>query len=277
MARTAIAICWGLVALAFAVSAVGQVRVRGYVRKDGTYVAPHYRSSPNSTKSDNYSTRGNYNPYTGKPGNAPADSGFFYAPRSYAPPVVPSVAPIYPPASTQEVIFYQCTDGEGVVRYIDYPRAGCNEVTTPTEIQTSGLQHTQLPNSQMHENATGHEEYPSSQRVSVVDVRLGSHVSSNFVIPVPKTIFRPDESIHLAIHTRLQVGAEVGATLGVLWTYGEGEDLQAVSDDSKELFFDGDGITVFEISKPDNWPEGKYNAEIFIDGESVKNVSFIVR
>ena len=45
-----------------------QVRVRGYTRKDGTYVAPHYRSSPNSTKADNWSTKGNVNPYTGQPG-----------------------------------------------------------------------------------------------------------------------------------------------------------------------------------------------------------------
>jgi len=39
-----------------------------YTRKDGTYVAPHYRSSPNDTKMDNWSTRGNTNPYTGQPG-----------------------------------------------------------------------------------------------------------------------------------------------------------------------------------------------------------------
>jgi len=42
--------------------------VKGYVKKDGTYVAPHMRSSPNSTKADNWSTKGNYNPYTGKEG-----------------------------------------------------------------------------------------------------------------------------------------------------------------------------------------------------------------
>jgi hypothetical protein len=42
--------------------------VKGYVRKDGTYVAPHYRSNPNSTKLDNYSTQGNVNPYTGQQG-----------------------------------------------------------------------------------------------------------------------------------------------------------------------------------------------------------------
>lgn len=45
-----------------------QVRVRGYTRSDGTYVAPHYRSSPNGSTYDNYSTRGNVNPYTGQAG-----------------------------------------------------------------------------------------------------------------------------------------------------------------------------------------------------------------
>jgi len=44
------------------------VRVSGYIRKNGTYVAPSYRSTPNKTKLDNYSTKGNYNPYTGKVG-----------------------------------------------------------------------------------------------------------------------------------------------------------------------------------------------------------------
>jgi hypothetical protein len=42
--------------------------VRPYVKKDGTYVAPHYQTNPNGTKLDNWSTKGNVNPYTGKPG-----------------------------------------------------------------------------------------------------------------------------------------------------------------------------------------------------------------
>ena len=42
--------------------------VRGYVKKDGIYVAPHRQTNPNRTKTDNYSTRGNANPYTGKRG-----------------------------------------------------------------------------------------------------------------------------------------------------------------------------------------------------------------
>lgn len=47
--------------------------VRGYYRNNGTYVAPHYRSSPNNTKADNWSTKGNYNPYTGKQGTRTYD------------------------------------------------------------------------------------------------------------------------------------------------------------------------------------------------------------
>ncbi|HKC02818.1 MAG TPA: hypothetical protein VKC17_05890 [Sphingomicrobium sp.] len=58
-----------LVASALIVPSVSaQVRVKGYVNKNGTYVAPYYRSSPNNTTFDNYSTRGNVNPYTGKVG-----------------------------------------------------------------------------------------------------------------------------------------------------------------------------------------------------------------
>ena len=42
--------------------------VRGYTRKDGTYVPPHRATNPNSSRSDNWSTKGNVNPYTGKSG-----------------------------------------------------------------------------------------------------------------------------------------------------------------------------------------------------------------
>ena len=54
--------------LAGAVSVEAQVYVNGYTRSNGTYVPGHYRSSPNSTQSDNYSTYGNTNPYTGQRG-----------------------------------------------------------------------------------------------------------------------------------------------------------------------------------------------------------------
>lgn len=42
--------------------------VRGYVRKDGTYVAPHRQSNPDNNFRNNWSTKGNQNPHTGKDG-----------------------------------------------------------------------------------------------------------------------------------------------------------------------------------------------------------------
>jgi len=59
----------GVVALLIAPTEVyAGTYVNGYTKRDGTYVQGHYRSSPNSKRYDNYSSRGNTNPYTGKKG-----------------------------------------------------------------------------------------------------------------------------------------------------------------------------------------------------------------
>jgi hypothetical protein len=64
--------------------------VSGYTRSNGTHVSGHYRSCANNTTSDNWSTRGNYNPYTGQPGYrspsyiySPSYSNPSYGSRSY--------------------------------------------------------------------------------------------------------------------------------------------------------------------------------------------------
>ena len=63
-----------LIALALLVvsaPAVAQTMVDGYIRKDGTYVAPHIRSEPNQQRFDNYNAQGNVNPYSGQRGHQP--------------------------------------------------------------------------------------------------------------------------------------------------------------------------------------------------------------
>lgn len=54
--------------LSIALPASAATRVRGYTTKRGAYVAPHYRSTKDYTKHNNYSYKGNRNPYTGKKG-----------------------------------------------------------------------------------------------------------------------------------------------------------------------------------------------------------------
>jgi hypothetical protein len=63
--------------LTLSTTVIADTHVRGYYKQNGTYVAPHYRSSPNSTTTDNFSTKGNINPYTGQEGtHNPTDTGY---------------------------------------------------------------------------------------------------------------------------------------------------------------------------------------------------------
>ena len=52
----------------FTLPSFGTTRVHGYTKKDGTYVSPHSRTGPNGTQRDNWSSKGNINPNTGKEG-----------------------------------------------------------------------------------------------------------------------------------------------------------------------------------------------------------------
>jgi hypothetical protein len=80
----------GLLAVVTATSATAQVYVHGYTTKNGTYVAPHYRSAPDGNPYNNWSTIGNVNPYTGQPGtrNPYSSYGSTYSNpySSYVPP-----------------------------------------------------------------------------------------------------------------------------------------------------------------------------------------------
>jgi hypothetical protein len=46
--------------------------VKGYTTKRGTYVAPHRQSNSDSTQRNNWSTKGNTNPSTGRAGTKTA-------------------------------------------------------------------------------------------------------------------------------------------------------------------------------------------------------------
>jgi hypothetical protein len=70
-------------------AAWAQVHVNGYYRSNGTYVQPYQRTAPDSTLSNNYSTQGNINPYTGQAGTVNPYP-------TYQPPVY-TPAPVFQP------------------------------------------------------------------------------------------------------------------------------------------------------------------------------------
>lgn len=69
--------------------AQSQVWVSGYTRSNGTYVSGHYRTAPDYTVNNNWTTEGNVNPHTGKVGTLPRSSSYsstYYEPVStYSP------------------------------------------------------------------------------------------------------------------------------------------------------------------------------------------------
>lgn len=66
MKKVTLAVCCA--AIAGGAFAGDDVAVRGYVKRDGTYVAPHMQTAPDATVLNNYSTKDNTNPYTGQAG-----------------------------------------------------------------------------------------------------------------------------------------------------------------------------------------------------------------
>lgn len=50
-------------------SGSGTTYVRPSVTRNGTYREGHYRTTPDSSRSNNWSAKGNVNPYTGKKGS----------------------------------------------------------------------------------------------------------------------------------------------------------------------------------------------------------------
>lgn len=68
MSRFAVAAVAACMLWSAGAEAGGSHRTRGYVKKDGTYVAPSHATNPNKSKRDNYGSKGNTNPYTGRQG-----------------------------------------------------------------------------------------------------------------------------------------------------------------------------------------------------------------
>lgn len=89
------------------------VSVDGYYRRNGTYVAPYIRTAPNQTRDDNYSTRGNINPYTleeGKQRGGSEDPRYGYettTPTTYS---YPSFEPSFQPAITMPNVIQEYQD-----------------------------------------------------------------------------------------------------------------------------------------------------------------------
>jgi hypothetical protein len=111
----------------------------------------------------------------------------------------------------------------------------------------------------------------SGATVKVTDVTLGRAVGGDKAITDKTDNFRPNDTIYASVATE---GSAASTTLRARWTY---EDGQVVDDSSHTIAPNNRERTEFHISKPDGWPAGNYQLELFVDGRSVETKKFEVR
>jgi hypothetical protein len=117
---------------------------------------------------------------------------------------------------------------------------------------------------------------PMAATASINSVDLGNAVGADMRVTAPMSTFAPEDTIYAAVSTGTSdPAASVAGKLGAKWTHVDSN--QTVHEESRDLTFAGDGVTDFQISKPDGWPTGKYKVEIMLDGAVVQTREFEVK
>jgi hypothetical protein len=107
--------------------------------------------------------------------------------------------------------------------------------------------------------------------VKVTDVTLGRAIGADKAVTDKTDNFRPGDTIYASVATE---GTAPSTTLRARWTYQDG---QVVDEATHTIAPNTRERTEFHISKPDGWPAGNYQLEVFVDGRSVETKKFEVK
>ncbi|MEO5897351.1 MAG: hypothetical protein ABIS06_16805 [Vicinamibacterales bacterium] len=107
--------------------------------------------------------------------------------------------------------------------------------------------------------------------VKITDVTLGRSIGGDKAITDKTEDFRPNDTIYASVATD---GAAANTALRAKWTY---EDGQVVDDSTRTIAPNTRERTEFHIAKPNGWPTGKYQVEIFLNGTSAETKKFEVK
>jgi hypothetical protein len=67
------------------------------------------------------------------------------------------------------------------------------------------------------------------------------------------------------IYASIDTTGTGNATLKAKWTYSKDGQTAVVKEDSMTISTSGPATHEFHVSKPDGWPAGDYQVEIFVD------------
>lgn len=109
--------------------------------------------------------------------------------------------------------------------------------------------------------------------VTVKAVTLGNAINASKKVTAPLSSFAPTDTLYAVVDT---IGSGK-ANLKADWTFHKGDKTAPVNQTSQDIDASGPASNEFHISKPDGWPAGQYQVEIFLNGSSVDVQKFSVQ
>ena len=112
-----------------------------------------------------------------------------------------------------------------------------------------------------------------SAGVAVTAITLGTAVGPDKKVTKGTDNFGPKDTIYASVDT---TGSGT-ATLKAKWTYRKNGQEAVVKEDTMTIAPTGAATNEFHISKPDGWPVGNYQVEIFVADKSAGTKTFTVK
>jgi hypothetical protein len=109
--------------------------------------------------------------------------------------------------------------------------------------------------------------------VSVSAVTIGKGIGADKKITAATDVFAQADTFYASIDT---TGAGT-ATLKAQWTYHKDGKVAPVKEDTQTIAPTGPATSEFHINKPDGWPVGDYQVEVFLGDKSVGVRKFSVK
>ena len=109
--------------------------------------------------------------------------------------------------------------------------------------------------------------------VTAGTINVGKSIDADKKIAAPMNTFAKGDTIYVTVDTT----GSGAATLKAKWTYMKGGQTTVVKEDTQMITASGPATTEFHISKPEGWPAGDYQVEVFVDDKSVGTKTFTVK
>jgi hypothetical protein len=114
---------------------------------------------------------------------------------------------------------------------------------------------------------------PVPAGVSVATITLGNGIGASKKVTQAADSFGRKDTIYASVDT----SGTGSAKLKAKWTYRKDGKEALVKEDTQTITPTGAASSEFHISKPDGWPAGDYQVEIFVDDKSAGTKSFTVK